>query len=51
VKVHLSAIESNINTVAAAIFCEPGMKWLVDVADEMGDEPQGNALLIAWRIR
>jgi hypothetical protein len=51
VQVFLPAIEAQVNTVAPAIFCESGMKRLVNVTDEVSDEAQCCALLVAWRIR
>jgi hypothetical protein len=45
------AIEPHLNVIAAAILSEPGMKRLVDIPDEMSDEPQCNALLIPRCIR
>jgi hypothetical protein len=35
-QVFLPAIETHVNTVAAAIFSEAGMKRLMDVPDDAG---------------
>jgi hypothetical protein len=51
VHVFFPAVESHLNTVATTILSEPGMKRLMDVADEMNDEPECNTLLIPRCIR
>jgi hypothetical protein len=38
VQVLFSAVEPHVNTVAAAVFRESGMKGLVDVADQVGNK-------------
>jgi hypothetical protein len=50
VKIRLPAVEPHINAIVTAIFGEPGVKRLMDVADQMSDKPQCNALLTPWRI-
>jgi hypothetical protein len=50
VQIFFPAIEPNVNTIAASILGESSMKWLVDVTDQMGDEPNTGPLLIPWRI-
>jgi hypothetical protein len=40
VQVFFPAIESHDNTVVTTILSEPGMKRLMDVSDEVSDEPQ-----------
>jgi hypothetical protein len=32
------------------ILSEPSVKRLMSVADQVSHEPQGNTLLIAWRV-
>jgi hypothetical protein len=51
VQVLFPAVESHVNAIAAAIFGKPGMKRLMDVTNQMSDEPQCRSLLIAWRVR
>jgi hypothetical protein len=36
----LSYVEAHLNAIAAAILSESGMKWLMDVADKVSDEPK-----------
>jgi hypothetical protein len=45
-----SAVEPDLNTIAASILSKTGMKWLMYIADEVSDEPKSRALLIPWRI-
>src|SRR5688572_30664448 len=45
------AVEAHVNTIAAAILSESGMKRLMYIANEMCDEPPSGALLISRCIR
>ena len=36
---------------AAAILSEPGVKRLVDIADQMNDKPKSSAFFIPWCVR
>jgi hypothetical protein len=50
VQILFPAIEPNLNTIAATILCEPGMKWLMYIANQVGNKSKSNTLLIPWRI-
>ena len=49
-QVLFSAVEPHLYAVAAAIFGEPGMKRLMDVANQVSDEPRCGPLLVTRRI-
>jgi hypothetical protein len=50
-QVHLPTVEPNINTIAASVLSERGVKRLMDVADKMNDQAKCNTLFIPWRFR
>jgi hypothetical protein len=45
-QVFFPAIEAHVNAIATAIFGKPSVERLMDVADQVSDEPKCNALLI-----
>jgi hypothetical protein len=51
VQIFFPAIESHLNTVAASILSEPGMKWLMYIANKVGDKPDSSAFLIPCASR
>jgi hypothetical protein len=50
-QVYPPADEAHITISAAAILSEAGMKRLMDIADQVSDEPQSNSLFISGCIR
>ena len=36
-----SAVEPDLNTIPASILGKTGMKWLMYIADEVSNEPEG----------
>jgi hypothetical protein len=44
VHVFFPAIEAHLNTIAASILNEPGMKWLMYIANQVGNKSKSSTL-------
>jgi hypothetical protein len=50
VQIFFPAIEPNLNTIAATILGEPGMKRLMYIPNQVGNKSKSSTLLIPWRV-